>query len=97
MIPLELVNQKGEVTLGEEQYLKSLMNRWEGQSYWSLWTSECHRIRQEEKQLTQRQYANAPQGSTSKAKMKWVSLFNPTRRTLLIGDLMFRLQNRKKA
>jgi O-antigen/teichoic acid export membrane protein len=97
LIPLQLVNQKGEVTLGKDQYLESLMNRWEGQSYWSLWTSECHRIRQEEKQLTQRQYSNAPQESPSKAKMKWVSLFNPTRRTLLIGDLMFRLQNRKKA
>lgn len=97
MIPLDLVNQQGEVTLGKDEFIESLMNRWGSQSYWSLWTSECHRIRQEEKHLTQRHYSNAPKESSSRAKMKWVSLFDPTRRTLLIGDVIYRFQKRMRA
>jgi O-antigen/teichoic acid export membrane protein len=94
MIPLKLDNLEGEITLGKNEFIEALMNRWEGQSYWSLWTAECHRIRKEEKHLTQRQFSKAAQGKSSSSKMKWVSLFDPTRRTLLVGDLIHRFQKR---
>jgi hypothetical protein len=97
MIPLKLDNQHGEVTLGNNETLEALMKRWEGQSYWSLWTAECHRIRQEEKHLTQLQQSKGSDGPFSKSRMKWISLFNPTRRTLLIGDLMYKFQQRMNA
>jgi hypothetical protein len=94
MIPLKLDNLEGEISLGKNEFIEALMNRWEGQSYWSLWTAECHRIRKEEKHLTQRQFSKAAQGKSSSSKMKWVSLFDPTRRTLLVGDLIHRFQKR---
>ena len=97
IIPLKLDNQNGEVAMGNNESLEALMKRWEGQSYWSLWTAECHRIRQEEKYLTQLQQSKGTDETSSKSRMKWISLFNPTRRTLLIGDLMHKFQKRMNA
>jgi poly-gamma-glutamate synthesis protein (capsule biosynthesis protein) len=97
IIPLKLDNQNGEVAMGNNETIEALMKRWEGQSYWSLWTAECHRIRQEEKYLTQLQQSKGTDETSSKSRMKWISLFNPTRRTLLIGDLMHKFQKRMNA
>ena len=96
MIPLTLENDKGTVSIGDRQWLESLQSRWESHEYQELWTAECQRIRKEESQLTIKQVVERTDESAPKVRrMKWRSLFNPTRRTLLIGDWIYRLKRIK--
>ena len=95
-IPLTLENDKGTVSIGDRKWLESLQSRWESHEYQEIWTAECHRIRKEESQLTIEQVAERTDESAQKVRrMKWRSLFNPTRRTLLLGDWIYRITRSK--
>lgn len=93
--PLVLDNDKGAISVGNGQWLFDLQSKWESNDYLSLWTAECHRIRMEEKKLTSTMLALNTSGKSVRSnRMKWRSIFNPTRRTLLIGDWIYRWNNK---
>ncbi len=93
--PLVLDNEKGIISVGNGQWLTDLQSKWESKDYLSLWTEECHRIRKEEQKLTSSMMVSkATEKEGHSSRMKWRSIFNPTRRTLLIGDWIYRWNNK---
>jgi hypothetical protein len=92
---LVLDNEKGIISVGNGQWLTDLQSKWESKDYLSLWTEECHRIRKEEQKLTSSMMVSkATEKEGHSSRMKWRSIFNPTRRTLLIGDWIYRWNNK---
>ncbi len=91
-IPIFIDKESALVKLDNDTSWKELQKNFFLQSYWRQWALECHRIRNEEARLTAIKFKEATNTAVPKmSRSKWRSFLNPPRRSLFLGDLMYRI------
>lgn len=92
-ISVDIDVSNAKITLKQESEWQQTQAHYHLESYWKQWARQCHRIRAEETRLTlENKREVEPSTSVSiNGISRWRSLFNPPRRSLFIGDWLYRI------
>lgn len=92
-IPVDIDVSNAKITLKQESEWQLTQARYHLESYWKQWARQCHKIRAEETKLTleSKREEELPTTVSNNGISKLRSLFNPPRRSLFIGDWLYRI------
>lgn len=91
-IPIHIDAKAAKISISNNAVWESTQRDFYQNSYWHQWAKECHKIRNQEKELTLIRTSKDELTSTAtrSSNSKWHSLFNAPRRSLFLGDILYR-------